>query len=69
MQPECHDPAPPYHVSMHVNIQFHHDVTLSENMDAATSMVRSQVEMFLNKAKHEAAQAGIEMRCDYLVTW
>ena len=69
MQPEFIDPPPPYHVSMHVNIKFHHDVTMAENMDAATSMVRSQVEMFLNKAKAEAEQAGIDMRCDYLVTY
>lgn len=53
---------------MHVNIQFTHTVSMAENMDAAAQLVRSQVEMFLNKAKHEAAQAGIEMRCDYLVT-
>lgn len=68
MQPECLDPPPPYSVSMHVNIQFHHQVTMAENMDAATALVRSQIELFLNKAKHEAQQHGIEMRCDYLVT-
>lgn len=68
MQPENLDPPPPYGVSMHVNIQFHHTVTLAENMDAATSLVRSQIELFLNKAKSEAQQLGIEMRCDYLVT-
>lgn len=69
MQPEFIDPSPPYHVSMHVNIQFNHAVSMAENMDAATSMVRSQVEMFLNKARDEAKQAGITMRCDYLVTY
>lgn len=69
MQPEFVDPPGPYDVSMHVNVRFHHKVTLAENMDAATQLVRSQVEMFLNKAKREAEQAGIEMRCDYLVTY
>ena len=69
MQRECLDPAPPYDVSMHVNIRFHHRVTMAENMDAATEMVKSQVEMFMNKAKAEAAAAGIDMRCDYLVTY
>lgn len=63
------DSAPPWTVSMHVNVQFTHDVTLAENMDAATALVRSQVELFLNKAKAEAALAGIEMKCDYLVTY
>lgn len=62
------DSVPPWTVSMHVNIQFHHKVSLAENMDAAAALVRSQIEMFLNKAKAEADQAGIEMRCDYLVT-
>lgn len=63
------DPPSPYHVSMHVNVQFHHDVSMAENMDAATALVRSQVELFLNKARHEAQQHGIEMRCDYQVTY
>ena len=63
------DSLPPWTVSMHVNVQFTHHVTLAENMDAATAMVRSQVEMFLNKARDEAKQAGITMRCDYLVTY
>lgn len=62
------EPGPPWTVSMHVNVQFTHDVTLAENMDAATALVRSQVELFLNKARDEAKQAGVEMRCDYLVT-
>ena len=69
MPPDFREPPGPYDVSMHVNIRFHHKVTLAENMDAATSLVRSQVEMFMNKAKAEAAQAGIEMKCDYLVTY
>lgn len=67
--PRFEDAAPPYQVSMHVNVQFHHEVTLAENMDAATALVKHQVEMFLNKARAEAAAAGIEMRCDYLVTY
>lgn len=68
--PAKHDDGPPsYTVSMHVNVQFTHDVTLAENMDAATALVRSQVELFLNKARDEAKQAGVEMRCDYLVTY
>lgn len=66
---EFRDPPPPYSVSMHVNIQFHHTVSMAENMDAATDLVKSQIEMFLNKAKAEALAAGIEMRCDYLVTY
>jgi|GEM_PF-4150334 hypothetical protein len=63
------DSKPPWTVSMHVNVQFHHVVSVAENMDAATQLVRSQVDLFLNKARAEAAQAGIEMRCDYLVTY
>ena len=63
------DAPPPYQVSMHVNVQFRHEVTMAENMDAATAFVRSQIEMFLNKARAEAGQQGIEMRCDYLVTY
>ncbi|MDA8257961.1 MAG: hypothetical protein M0Z99_20440 [Betaproteobacteria bacterium] len=62
------DSIPPWTVSMHVNVRFVKDVTLAENMDAATQLVRSQVELFVNKAKAEAALAGIEMRCEYLVT-
>lgn len=63
------DSKPPWTVSMHVNVQFRHEVSIAENMDAATALVRSQVELFLNKARAEAAQQGIEMRCDYLVTY
>ena len=63
------DSKPPWTVSMHVNVRFTHQVTLAENMDAATQMVRSQVELFVNKARAEASAAGIEMKCDYLVTY
>lgn len=59
----------PFKVSMNVHVQFHHTVSMAENMDAATQMVRSQIELFLNKARHEAQQHGIEMKCDYLVTY
>lgn len=69
MQPEFDDGPPPYTVAMHINVRFTHKVTLAENMDAATQLVRSQIELFLNKAKAEAQQHGIEMRCDYLVTY
>lgn len=64
-----HDDAGPFKVSMKVHVQFHHTVSMAENMDAATQMVRSQIELFLNKARHEAQQHGIEMKCDYLVTY
>lgn len=67
--PDFEDGSPPYHVSMHVNVQFSHEVSMAENMDAATQMVRSQIELFLNKARHDAQQHGIEMKCDYLVTY
>lgn len=63
------DSTPPWTVAMHINVRFQADVTLAENMDAATAMVRSQVELFVNKAKAEAAAAGIEMKCEYLVTY
>jgi hypothetical protein len=63
------DSTPPWTVAMHVNVRFVKEVTLAENMDAATRMVRSQIELFVNKAKAEAAAAGIEMKCDYLVTY
>lgn len=63
------DSTPPWTVAMHVNIRFVSQVTLAENMDAATAMVRSQVELFVNKAKAEALAAGIEMKCDYQVTY
>lgn len=53
MRPEFVDPPPPFDVSMHVSIRFHHQVSMAENMDAATQMVQRQVEMFLNKAKAE----------------
>jgi hypothetical protein len=69
MQPEHDDGPPPFTVAMHVNVHFVHVVTIAENMDAATRMVRSQIEMFVNKAKAEAEAAGIEMKCDYLVTY
>ncbi len=63
------DSIPPWTVAMHVTARFTKDVTLAENMDAATQLVRSQVEMFVNKAKAEAAAAGIELKCEYLVTY
>ncbi len=63
------DSVPPWTVAMHINVRFVKNVTLAENMDAATAMVRSQVELFVNKAKAEAAAAGIEMKCEYLVTY
>lgn len=68
--PTKHDDGPPpFTVAMHVNVRFVHVVTQADNMDAASAMVRSQIEMFLNKARAEATAAGIEMRCDYLVTY
>jgi hypothetical protein len=60
-----HDSAPPWTVVMHIKIRFKHVVSIAENMDAAHALVRSQVEMVVNKAKAEAAQAGIEMDCTY----
>ena len=63
------DSTPPWTVSMHISARFQKDVTLAENMDAATQLVRSQVEMFVNKAKAEAAAAGIDLKCEYLVTY
>lgn len=69
MHPEFDDGPPPFTVAMHVNVRFVHVVTQAENMDAAMRMVRSQIEMFLNKARAEATSAGIEMKCDYLVIY
>lgn len=69
MPPKHDDGPPPYTVAMHVNVRFVHVVTQAENMDAATRMVRSQIELFVNKAKAEAQSAGVEMKCDYLVTY
>lgn len=63
------DSKPPWIVAMHVHIRFVHEVTEAENMDAATQLVRSKVDMFLNKARAEAGREGIDMRCDYLVTY
>lgn len=63
------DSIPPWTVAMHINARFTKEVTLAENMDAATQLVRSQVEMFVNKAKAEAAAAGIDLKCEYLVTY
>lgn len=63
------DSVPPWTVAMHVNIRFTHVVTVAENMDAAQAMVANQVELLVNKAKAEASQAGIEMKCDYLVVY
>lgn len=63
------DPPPPYHVTMHVRIEFRHEVSMAENMDAATTLVQSQVEMLLNKARREAQQLGIEIKCDYVVAY
>lgn len=64
-----HDSAPPWTVSMHINVEFTHAVTIAENMDAATAMVGKQVEMFVNKAADEARAAGIDMRVHYMVTY
>jgi hypothetical protein len=69
MQPDFRDPPPPHTVSMTVTVAFHKQMTMAENMDAATQIVRRQVEIFLNKARAEADGAGIDMRCDYLVTY
>lgn len=66
---EHEDGPPPYTVAMHVKVRFVHKVTQAENMDAATRMVRSQIEMFVNKARAEASAAGIEMACDYMVAY
>lgn len=63
------DSTPPWTVAMHITARFQKEVTLAENMDAATAMVRSQVELFVNKARAEAEAAGITMTCDYLVTY
>lgn len=63
------DSTPPWTVAMHVKIRFTKEVTLAENMDAATAMTRSQIELFVNKAKAEAEAAGMTMSCDYLVTY
>lgn len=63
------DAEPPWTVAMHITARFEKTVTVAENMDAATDMVRNQVEMFVNKAKAEAAAAGIDMHCEYLVTY
>lgn len=63
------DSTPPWTVSMHIAARFQKEVTIAENMDAATQLVRSQVEMFVNKAKVEAAAAGIDLKCEYLVTY
>lgn len=63
------DALPPFTVAMHVRMRFVKTVTLAENMDAATDMVTSQVELLVNKAKAEAAAAGIEMKCDYVVAY
>lgn len=60
-------PETPVTVTMQVNVTFRHTVSRPESHDAALRAVRGQVEMFLNKAKHEAGGCGIEMRCDYLV--
>lgn len=62
-------PEPPVTVSMNVSIQFRHTVSRPESHDAAMRLVRSQIELFLNKARAEAGAAGIEMRCDYLVAY
>lgn len=67
--PPDHDSTPPWVVSMQISARFKKTVTLAENMDSATSLVRSQVELFVNKAKAEAAAAGIDMQCDFLVTY
>ena len=63
------DSIPPWTVAMHITARFTKEVTLAENMDAATHLVRSQVEMFVNKAKAEAAAAGVELKCECLVTY
>lgn len=68
MQPD-YDGEPPFTVAMHINVRFTQTVSDAANMDAATHLVRSKVELFVNKAKAEAEQAGIEMKCDYLVTY
>lgn len=69
MPDALHDPAAAFTVAMHVKIRFVKTVTLAENMDAATKMVFGQVELLVNKAKAEAAEAGIEMQCEPLVTY
>lgn len=63
------DSNPPWTVSMRVNLRFIKKVTVAENMDAATEMVARQVELFVNKAKAEASEAGIEMKNEPLVTY
>lgn len=64
-----HDPPPPWIVAMHVEARFVAEVTEAENMDAATALVRSKVELWVNKAKAEAGRDGIGMRCTYLVSY
>jgi len=69
MPTDFDDGPPPYTVAMHVNIRFVHVVTQADNMDAAAAMVRSQIELFVNKAKAEAEAAGIQMKCGYMVAY
>ena len=69
MPTDFDDGPPPYTVAMHINVRFVHVVTQAENMDAATRMVRSQIELFLNKARAEAESGGIQMKCDYMVAY
>lgn len=63
------DPPTPYHVAMHLRMEFRHTVSLAENMDAATDLVKTQVEMFIRKARDEALAAGFEVNCDYMVAY
>lgn len=54
--------APVYRVRRQVVIDFAHDVTMAENLDAADALVNSKIEMLLNTARREAEQQGIQMR-------
>lgn len=69
MRHDASDSSPPWTVSMKVTAHFTHTVTLAENIETATDMVTRQVELFMAKAKAEAQQSGMTLKCDYLVTY
>lgn len=55
-------PDPVFHVRRQVVIDFAHDVTMAESLDAAEQVVDGKIQLLLNKARNEAQQDGIQMR-------
>lgn len=60
--PRHAESGPPYTVSRTVVLEFRHDCTITENLDAAGDLVSSQIRLALNKAAAECLPHGIKMQ-------